>query len=198
MKKGFAMNKHSKIFIIIGIILITISTYLLVDNLLEEKYAETLSKKALEIIENSNYETINISNLSTASINGDSYIGILYIPTINLELPIMTHYNEFNLQKAPCVYYGSIATNDLIICAHSYKAHFKYLSKLSKNDYIIIKDINKQEYYYEVLFTEVLDSTDVLEMIDNEYDLTLYTCTPDGQKRITVRCNRIISSIEYK
>jgi len=152
MKKGLDMNKVGKILIIIGLVLIIISTYLLVDDLLEEKYAETSSKKILEIMGNSNYETINISNLSTISINGDSYTGILYIPTINLELPIMTKYNESNLQKAPCVYYGAITTNDLIICAHSYKAHFKYLSKLSKNDYIIIKDMNNQEYYYKVLF----------------------------------------------
>lgn len=191
------MNKLGKIFIVIGIILISISSYLLIDNFLEEKHAENSSKEVLEIMEQTTNNIINLSNNSTVSINGDSYIGIIYLPSLNLELPVMTKYSDVNLQKAPCVYYGSIYTNDLIICAHSYKAHFKYLSKLSKNDYIIIKDINNQEYYYQVLFTEVLEPTDVLEMIDNEYDLTLYTCTPDGQKRITIRCNKIISPIEY-
>lgn len=191
------MNRIGQVFIILGILLIAISTYLLVDDLIAEKHAATSSKEVLELMEQTTDNVTQLSNTNTISINGDSYIGVLYIPTLNLELPVMTKYSDANLQKAPCVYYGSLHTNDLIICAHSYKAHFKYLSKLSKHDYIIIKDINNQEYYYEVLFTEVLSATDVLEMIDNEYDLTLYTCTPDGQKRITIRCNKVISPIAY-
>ena len=29
------------------------------------------------------------------------------------------------------------------------------------------------------------------EMINNDFDLTLYTCTTDGMNRITIRCNMI-------
>ena len=43
---------------------------------------------------------------------------------------------------------------------------------------------------------EILGSTDVEEMINNDFDLTLYTCTSDSQKRVTIRCNRIYKSFE--
>ena len=31
----------------------------------------------------------------------------------------------------------------------------------------------------------------VKEMIENDFDLTLYTCTVDGLNRVTVRLNRV-------
>ena len=53
-----------------------------------------------------------------------------------------------------------------------------------------LKDVNI--YKYEVLEIEILNPKEVSKMIDNNFDLTLYTCTNDGLNRITVRCNRII------
>ena len=51
--------------------------------------------------------------------------------------------------------------------------------------------MNSNTYYYEVALVEILKPTEVLEMIDSSFDLTLYTCTSDSRNRITVRCNRI-------
>ena len=48
---------------------------------------------------------------------------------------------------------------------------------------------------YEVLEIEILNSDDITYMIDNDFDLTLYTCTSDGKSRITVRCNRLYNDI---
>ena len=102
----------------------------------------------------------------------------------------MSDYNENKLKIAPCVYYGTI-TNKLIICAHSYRSHFGYLSKLNQGDTIIITNINGENIIYEVLEVEVLNSDDITKMIDTEFDLTLYTCTNDGTKRVTVRANKV-------
>ena len=51
--------------------------------------------------------------------------------------------------------------------------------------------MNNNEYYYEVKVTEVLSPRDVKEMIESEFDLTLYTCTTDAINRFTVRLNRV-------
>jgi len=107
----------------------------------------------------------------------------------------MSECNYKNLKIAPCRYYGSPNTFDLILCAHSYKKHFRYIGTLEKGASIIFKDINGNSYIYEVVKQEVLEATDVKKMIENDYDLTLYTCTKDGLKRITVRCNRINDKI---
>lgn len=204
-----------KIFIIIGIFLIIVSSTMYINNQYKEINAGKKSEITLDIIKNNleqindndiNNEDIlnninnqeNIStekNMKTTNINGYDYIGTITIPTLNLELPIMSEYDYNRLEIAPCRYYGSIYTNDLIICAHSYKTHFKYLNKLKQKDLIIFTDIEGNNYIYEVLETEILNPKQVSEMINNDFDLTLYTCTNDGQNRITIRCNQIYKSI---
>ena len=42
--------------------------------------------------------------------------------------------------------------------------------------------------FYQVASVEVLPANAVEEMTAGEYDLSLFTCTYDGQQRFTVRC----------
>jgi len=199
------MNKIGKLFIAVGILLIICSLSLLVYNNYEENEAGIKSEAALSVIKTNFNENVNIVNetnnleeikkMSTININGYDYIGSLTIPNLNLELPIMSEYDNKSLKIAPSRYYGSIYTDDLIICGHSYKTHFKYLSNLEQGDKVIFTDVNGKNYTYEVLEIEVLEPNDVDLMINNNFDLTLYTCTNDGLNRITIRCNRSTNKI---
>ena len=201
------MNKLSKIFMSIGILLIAISAALLIYNNYEETKAGKKSKEVLKAIKinlNNIPKDINTNKIDlaqtneemhTINIDGYDYIGTITIPSLGLELPIMSKYDNNSLKIAPARYYGSVYTNDLIICGHSYKTHFKYLSNLEQRDNIIFTDIEGQSYIYEVLEIEVLSPSEVSTMIDNEFDLTLYTCTDDGFNRITVRCNRVTNKV---
>lgn len=195
------MNKIGKIFIIVGLFLITLSISLIINNRYDEYNAGIKSQEVLDTLKENynedNLKVVNtitneIKNMKTTNIDGYDYIGWITIPSLNLELPIMSEHDYTRLNIAPCRYYGSIYTNDLIICAHSYETHFKNIDKLNQNDLIIITDINGNIYKYEVLEIEILNPKEVSKMIDNNFDLTLYTCTNDGLNRITVRCNRII------
>lgn len=196
------MNKLGKIFIIIGTIFITLSLTLIIYYNYKDYNAKKKSEEVLDIIKNNfeerkptiiNQEPIydNSKEMQTVNINGYDYIGTITIPSLDLELPIISEYDYDKLNISPCRYYGSIYTNDLIICGHSYKSHFKYLANLNQEDIIIFTDITGNKYIYQVKVIEVLSPTDITEMIDNEFDLTLYTCTSDGLNRITIRCNRI-------
>lgn len=198
------MNKKGKIFIVIGTILVLISLTMTIHNKYEEVEAGNDSKEALSLIkteveennqDDSMMQTLlsnnEVKEMKTTKINGYDYIGTITIPALKLELPVMSEYDYNRLKKSPCRYYGSVYTNDLIICAHSYRTHFKYLDKLKQKDLIAFTDIDGNNYFYEVLEIEILKPTDVEEMINNEFDLTLYTCTSDGNNRITVRCNRV-------
>lgn len=192
------MNKIAKSFIIIGLLLIITSVVMLVHNDYEDIKAGKNSEDALSIIKNNYNEEKdsiirkeNTQKMQTIEVNGNDFIGTIIIPSLKLELPVMSEYNEENLKIAPTRYYGSIYTNDLVICAHSYKTHFKYLSNLKPKDIVIFTDISGVNYIYEVLEVEILNSNDVSKMLDNEFDLTLYTCTTDGINRVTIRCNKI-------
>ena len=192
------MFNKSKKLIIIGVSLIVLSLGLFMNNIHEENVAGKKSNEVLKVIKNVVEKNMKVTynsginnDINTVMVDGYDYIGTIIIPSLNIELPVMSTYDYDRLRIAPCRYYGSIYTDDLIICAHSYKTHFKYLDKLEQKDLIIITDIYGVKYVYEVLEIELLSPNDVKEMIDNEFDLTLYTCTSDGLSRITVRCNRV-------
>ena len=129
--------------------------------------------------------------MKSVNINGDEFIGTITIPTLNLELPVMSEISFSRFKKATCRYYGNLFTNDLIICAHAYETFFANLIKLNLNDLIVFTDVDGNNYAYEVLEIEILKPTDVDKMVNNEFDLTLYTCTSDNMNRVTVRCNRV-------
>ena len=189
------MNKLGKYLIILGVILIVISLSLFIFNNLEDYHASKSSHEILEMIDDNKNEEIvtNVSNLTkqgedVINIKGNNYIGIIEIPTLNLKLPIMSEFTYDKLKIAPCRYFGSIQTNDLVICGHSYLAHFGNLYKLQPKDIIIINDFHKQ-YIYEVEAIEILEATDINNMLDSQFDLTLYTCTKDSLRRVTIRAN---------
>ena len=195
-------NSIGKYLIIVGILLILVSALIVVYNSYLEFNAGVKSMDVVNVIKdsiNNEVDAIKLNNnnkdMDIISVDGYDYIGTIIIPKINLELPVMSSYDNQKLNIAPCRYYGSIYSNDLIICAHSYKTHFKYLINLSQGDEIIFTDVNGINYVYEVLEIEILNPNDVNEMIDNDFDLTLYTCTNDGLNRVTIRCNRMIDVI---
>lgn len=43
---------------------------------------------------------------------------------------------------------------------------------------------------YVVSELEILEPYAVSQMTEGDWDLTLFTCTPGGQHRVTLRCNR--------
>lgn len=189
-----------KILVIIGVFLILISLTMTVYNKYEDLKAGKDANETLNIIKNEitsqkhvvdTLPTDEVREMKTININGDEFIGTITIPSINLELPVLSKFSNSNLKKAPCRYYGNLFTNDLIICAHAYETFFANLNKLKQNDLIIFTDVDGNIYTYEVLEVEVLKETDVDKMVNNEFDLTLYTCTYDNTGRITVRCNRV-------
>lgn len=200
MKNKYNIGKY---LIVFGILLITISISIIMYNSYLEFNAGIKSMDVVNVIKeniNNDSDIIKLNNnnnkdMDKIDVNGYDYIGTIIISKLNLELPVMSDYDNVRLNIAPCRYYGSLYTNDLIICAHSYKTHFKYLINLNQGDEIIFIDVNGNKYNYEVMEIEILNPNDVDDMINNDFDLTLYTCTNDGMNRITIRANRIIDTI---
>ena len=175
--------KNNIIILIAGIACITISFCLFI----YYDYEDNIAGKKANIITQELTEEIE----KEGAINNLEYIGIIKIPSLNLELPVMDNWSYENMKKAPVRYYGSFDTNDLVICAHSYKNFFRYIKNLKKGDVLIFINNNGDSYLYEVKTVEVLDAEDIKKMIESEFDLTLFTCTSDSQDRITVRLNRV-------
>ena len=132
-----------------------------------------------------------ITEMVTVTVNGYDCIGILKIPVLELELPILADWSYAKLKKAPCHYYGTYYEPDFVIAGHNYKSHFGKLSQLHESDLVIFTDATGAEYYYEVVLLETMPKEATLAMITSGFDLSLYTCTPGGANRVTVRCKSI-------
>lgn len=131
-----------------------------------------------------------IPEMTVVEIDGYGYIGFLGIPSLGLELPVMTDWDYYKLRTAPCRYYGSIFTDDLVVMAHNFPKHFGKLRNMTAGETVTFTDMDGNTIEYEVVALDILDGWAVEDMTSGEYDLTLFTCNYGGQSRITVRCDR--------
>lgn len=118
---------------------------------------------------------------------GYSMIGTLRIPSVGMELPILSSWSYPLLNVAPCRYSGSIPGGDMILMGHKYKSHFAPLHSVSNGDSVEFEDVNGIIYRYtveEILYLHRSEG----EQLPSEYPLTLFTCTPGGVNRIVLRC----------
>lgn len=129
--------------------------------------------------------------MPTQTIKGYDYIGVLAIPVLELELPVMSTWDYTRLRIAPCRYTGSVYQDNMTICAHNYASHFGKLRKLAVGDAVTFTDVEGNVFSYTVASLETLAPTAVEEMTEGDWDLTLFTCTVGGATRVTVRCDKV-------
>ena len=125
------------------------------------------------------------------TINGRDYIGVLSIPSLELELPVISQWDYPALKVAPCRYSGSLYQDNLIICAHNYASHFGKLKELQPGDTVLFTDMDEHVVTFQMVERETLNPMDAEGMEAGDWDLTLFTCTIDGQTRVTIRLERV-------
>lgn len=125
------------------------------------------------------------------TIDGRDYIGVLSIPSLELELPVISQWDYPALKVAPCRYSGSLYQDNLIICAHNYASHFGKLKELQPGDIVLFTDMDEHVVTFQMVERETLNPMDAEGMEAGDWDLTLFTCTIDGQTRVTIRLERV-------
>ena len=210
-REGSARRKGG-IWITLGLLLIVAALALVSYNLYDALRAEQSAWRIINSLEEASEEDSRISAPAEASekaalpqepvldsqmempvktIDGIEIVGVLRIPTLELELPIISQWSYPDLQTAPCRYSGSAYLNNLILCGHNYSSHFGNLKELREGDIITFTDMDGNLFTYEMAERETLMPTSVGEMTGGDWDLTLFTCTVGGKSRVTVRCDRV-------
>ena len=184
--------------ILLGVCCLLSAAGLVVYNKWDDKNAQKASQDLLQEIQrqiaeesDSENEEQHLQQMPVGEIKGYEYIGILTIPALEVELPVLTDWSYAKLKVAPCLYYGNCYEPDFVIAAHNYQSHFGRLSKLQAGDIVTFTDVSGNIYGYEVILIETLAENATKEMITSGFDLSLYTCTPGGGSRVTVRCNAV-------
>ncbi len=146
------------------------------DNIFEEFDEEHPTEKDVE--------------MPSLQLDGRYYCGYITLTALGIELPVLNEWSYPNLNIAPCRYEGSPQTHDFIIAAHNYNSHFGQIKYLGEGDEIIFTDVLGDKYRYVVTCTEYIDGYNPEQMSENKdssWDMTLFTCTLNGQSRVTVR-----------
>lgn len=125
------------------------------------------------------------------SLQGYDLVGIIRVPSVGVELPVLNNWSYNLLKLSPCRYSGSIEGQDLILMGHNYKKHFAPLRQVSPGDRVEFLDAGGTAHAYAVSVTEVLTPTQLDELTASEHALTIFTCTPGGYGRFVVRCDPV-------
>ena len=200
-------RKKGSFLINLGLLLLAAALCLTGYNIYESKNAQAASENAMvelgkvlaELEDNTNetetipeYVMFPEKELPTLKIDKERYIGILSIPSIDVSLPVMGgKWSYAKLRSAPCRYYGSVYKDNMIIAAHNYSSHFGKINRLMEGDQVQFIDVDGNVFNYTVGWLEVLQPYEVEALKKEEnWDLTLFTCTFGGAERYVLRCVR--------
>lgn len=201
------MNKRGFLCIALGLLLLLGAGGLTGYNLLDEKQAgENAEAAYMQLISKSikpgelvlpeglpmPYEVDPEVQMSEIEIGGYRYVGYISIPSLGLDLPVMSEWSYPNMKIAPCRYWGSVYLDNMVICAHNYSNHFGKLGNAAVGDLVIFTDVDGNVFEYTVSELIQLNPNQTLEMVKGlDWDLTLFTCNASGRQRLTLRCVRV-------
>lgn len=210
------MNRFSNILISLGVLLLVGAMGVALYNFRDETRAENASQElVLQLTESIDYKeqasTLSYDmggvpapllrerelpdyklnpdmDMPERTIDGYTYIGTLELVRQEVVMPIQTQWVYEKSKKSPCRYLGSVYSKDLILAAHNFQSHFGKIKDLASGDKVVFTDLDGNRFEYQVLYSEQLKPSDVELMVSGDWDMTLFTCTVTGGKRLTVRC----------
>lgn len=150
----------------------------------EETESETLPESETEDA------TEPWTTLKVVTVDGYDYVGYLTIPSLELELPIMSNWSMEQLKIAPCIQTGSPLTDDVVIAGHNFRTHFAALHHIKTGAALTFADMEGHRIDYTVTKVETVAPNSVDRVLNSDHDMVLYTCTNAGQARIAVFCDR--------
>jgi sortase A len=166
------VRKISSLLIIAGLVIVGYSAF----QMYQTKTSQTHSlKKAQEIIEKA-----EITKEEFSPFKGD-VVGILSIPKIDAELPIVEGTDGDDLEKGVGHYKGTAwpEGNDQIVLSGHRDTVFRRMGELKIGDELIVK-VPYGEFVYKIENTKIVDKDDrtIIRSTAPEEVLTVTTCYP--------------------
>jgi len=187
------MNRklRGSLLMIAGLALIITAAWIFSLNEREEALAASNTEILLEQMHEEIEANRNIydtqGRLAEFELGGQEALGILNIPSLDLELPVLDDWNYELLIIAPGRYFGSPEEGNLILLGHNYKRHFARLKELKPGDRAELYTLDGVTYIYELESLETLEKTALEELVTGEWEMTVFTCTVGGERRVTAR-----------
>ena len=129
-----------------------------------------------------------------SKVGEDGIIGVIEIPEIDIELPVIGKWSYALLKVSVCRYKGPGMNEkgNLVVIGHNYRsgAHFGNLSELKKGSAVYLTGTDGKQVRYEVYEMQTIepDAFSALDKYKGTAGLTLMTCKNSGNNRLVVRC----------
>lgn len=190
--------KVYKAILVLLIIAAVIVAVFVVRKFYKSNQTENEAKSVVEEIK----ENLNTQNESEthidAELGGYKVIGIIKIPKINLEYPILEKTNTESLNISITKFWGNEINEigNVTLAGHNNLngVMFGKIKKLSNGDIIELTDIQNITLKYEVFETKVIDPNDIsciLPIEEGRREVTLITCTNGRNNRFIVKAKEV-------
>lgn len=191
-----------KIILMILIIIAVTLGVLIIRKQMESKKIETQAQAVLIKIKNSetnSTEEIDVIKEIDVEIEGYKVIGIIKIPKINIEYPILEKTDKTSLDLSITKFWGEKINQkgNIVLAGHNRlnNTMFGKIDKLENGDIIELTDSQMITVKYQVFKTYIVDPNDIeciLPVDENAREVTLITCTNKDKDRLIVKAREIL------
>lgn len=164
-----------------------------------ENKTKSLAKEVLTTIKTTqSSEVEETTQRIDAEMEGYKVVGIIKIPKIDLEYPILEKTNVESLNISVTKFWGNEINEigNVTLAGHNNLSGvmFGKIDKLVNGDIIELTDIQNITLKYEVFDTKVIDPNDIsciLPIEEGRREVTLITCTNGRANRFIVKAKEI-------
>ncbi len=191
-----------KTILVILVITAIVLSILVIRKSMESKKIENATQEVLQEIKKENKTTenkIDVIQEIDAKIGDYKVIGIINIPKINIEYPILEKTNKESLKLSITKFYGEKINQkgNVVLAGHNNlnKTMFGKINELENGDIIELTDSQMVTVKYQVFNKYVIDPNDIdciFPIDENTREVTLITCTNRDKNRLVVKAREII------
>ena len=147
----------------------------------------------------SNPNQIDVIKEIDEEIEGYKVVGIINIPKINIEYPILEKTNKESLKLSITKFWGEKINQkgNVVLAGHNNLNNkmFGKIDKLENGDIIELTDSQMVAVEYQVFDKYIIDPNDInciFPVEENTREVTLITCTNRDKNRLVVKAREII------
>ena len=125
--------------------------------------------------------------MSTLSIDGTDFVGLLEVPRYGSALPVCAHWGMPS--RYPCRFSGSIYDRTMQIGGTSQKGQYDFYREISAGDTVFFTDMEGKRYAYTVSDVRYEKSADQAALRRKESALTLFIQNVYAREYIVIFCD---------
>lgn len=194
------MNKikiYKTLLAILVIATITVATLVSVKYIKLYKN-EKKAKQVITSIKDNFKNNQDVTNQIDQNIQGHKVVGIIKIPELNIEYPILENTNKETLNLSITKFWGNRINEigNVTLAGHNNLngTMFGKIKKMQVGDIIELTDIQNVTLKYQVFKVYVIDPNDITCILpeqENVREVTLITCTNGNKNRLIVKAREI-------